>query len=125
MSDLKDVFTTLENTQVEPLKKVINSINDFLNVNSSLICNSYLLEKGEDLPIRVRANNNVLNIILEGLVDYLEEYISYVRDSRERLEFNPNNEKVKNYLNPDEEVKECVYTYSGMFEFIHYMKDRL
>lgn len=125
MSDLKDVFTALEDTQLEPIKEIINSIDKFLTVNSSLVSNSSLLEKEEDLPTRVRADNHVLNIVLESLVDYLEEYIYSIQDIKERLEANPDDKKIKDYLNPDKEVKEYLYTYSGMFEFISYIRDRI
>lgn len=125
MSNLKDVFTTLENTQVEPIKKIIDSIEEFLNKNSSLVPNSSLLEREKDLPTRIRADNHVLNVILESLVDYLEEYISSIQDAKERLESNPDDKKINNYLNLDKEVREYVYIQSSMFEFLSYIRDRI
>lgn len=118
MSDLKDVFTTLENTQLEPIKEIINSIDKFLDKNNSL-------ENEKDLPVRIKADNHVLNIVLNSLVDYLEEYIYSIQDIKERLEANPDDKKINDYLNPDKEVKEYLYTYSGMFEFISYIRDRI
>lgn len=125
MSNLKDVFTTLEDTQVEPMRKIIDSIEEFLNKNSSLVSNSSLLEKEKDLPTRIRADSHVLNVILESLVDYLEEYISSIQDAKERLEANPDDKKINNYLNLDKDVREYVYIQSSMFEFLSYIRDRI